>query len=403
MTRTGTIGFALATLAGAGSAQAAPVGFKPLVDARVRYENVDQEGIGREADAVTVRARAGFELSSGPWSVLAESEATLAIQEDYNSGLNARTVYPLVADPENIELNRLQLQYRGLPKSVVTVGRQRIALDDQRFVGNVGWRQNEQTFDAVRVDSSALGPIKLDASYVWSIRTIYGIDGTGARPQAISGDQVFLNAAVKTKPGTLTAFGYLIDEDEPLLTANSSQTYGVRFAGARAFTKTIKLAYAASYARQSDYKRNPRDFHADYYLADVSLNLGGPTLGGGYEVLGASGGAALTSFQTPLATLHKFQGWADKFLVTPPNGIRDLYASGGYALPKVGPFAGVTAQVVYHRFRSDRLGVRYGNEWDAQLSAKFGRTTALVKYADYQAEGFATDTRKLWLELDWVL
>ena len=46
-------------------------------------------------------------------------------------------------------------------------------------------------------------------------------------------------------------------------------------------------------------------------------------IGGGYEVLGADDGAALTSFQTPLATLHKFQGWADKFLTTPPNGIRE--------------------------------------------------------------------------------
>ena len=394
---------ALVMLAGAGTAQAEPITFKPLVDARLRYENVDQDGSARDADAVTVRARTGFELSSGPWSVLAESEATLAIDENYNSGLNGKTAYPLVADPQNVELNRLQLQYRGLPKTVVTAGRQLIGLDDQRFVGLAAWRQNEQTFDAARIESSALGPVKLDASYVWSVRTIYGIDGFGARPQAISGDQVFLNAALKTKLGTLTGFGYLIDEDEPLLYGNSSQTYGARFAGTYAFTTKVKLSYAASYARQSDYKRNPHDYHADYYLADASLNLGGPTVGGGYEVLGASNGTALTSFQTPLATLHKFQGWADKFLVTPPDGIRDLYGSAGYALPKAGPLANVLAQVVYHRFRSDRLDIRYGHEWDAQLSAKFGRTTAIVKYADYRADAFATDTRKLWLELDWAL
>ena len=49
---------------------------------------------------------------------------------------------------------------------------------------------------------------------------------------------------------------------------------------------------------------------------------------------GADKGAPFTSFQTLLATLHKFQGWADKFLTTPPNGIRDLYGSAGYTLKK---------------------------------------------------------------------
>lgn len=403
MTRTGGIAVAIAFLVGAGGADAAAVRFKPLADVRLRYEFVDQDGPARNANAVTARARTGFELGAGQWSLLAESEATLAIDTRYNSGLNGKTAFPIVGDPQNVELNRLQLQYRGLPGTVVTTGRQRITLDDQRFVGSAPWRQNEQTYDAVRVESSVLGPVKLDASYVWSIRTINGIDGAGARPQAIHGDQVLLNAALKTKAGTLTGFGYLIDEDEPLFYGNSSQTYGARFAGRHAFTKTIALGYAASYARQADYKRNPRDYHASYYLADAALSLGGMAVGVTYEVLGASNGAALTSVQTPLAPSHKFQGWADKFLVTPPNGVRDLRGSAGYTVPRLGPFANVLAQVVHHRFRSDRLGLRYGHEWDAQLSAKLGRTTLLVKYADYRAAAFATDTRKFWLELDWTL
>ena len=35
----------------------------------------------------------------------------------------------------------------------------------------------------------------------------------------------------------------------------------------------------------------------------------------GYEELGSNAG--LYGLQTPLATLHAFNGWADKFLVTP--------------------------------------------------------------------------------------
>ena len=119
-------------------------------------------------------------------------------------------------------------------------------------------------------------------------------------------------------------------------------------------------------------------------------------------MLGADDGRPLTSFQTPLATLHKFQGWADKFLVTPPNGLRDLYASGSYGWKSVAGLEALNAAVVYHRFDSDRLGIAYGSEWDAMVAAKRGRWTATAKLADYRAKGFATDTRKIWLMLEWA-
>lgn len=155
-------------------ALAGPVALKPLVDARLRYEHVDQAPLAGDADAVTIRIRSGVEAKAGDFSLLAESEATLAISEHYNSGLNGKTAFPLVPDAQNIELNRLQLQYRGLTKTVVTVGRQRINLDDQRFVGSVAWRDNEQTFDAVRIEWSGIEHLKADVTYAWSDRTIWG-------------------------------------------------------------------------------------------------------------------------------------------------------------------------------------------------------------------------------------
>ena len=120
-----------------------------------------------------------------------------------------RTAFSVVADPENIELNRLQLQYKG--KAVtVTVGRQRINLDDQRFVGAVGWRQNEQTFDAARIEAK-IGPVSLDGTYAISQRTIWGYEGEGRT--AFDGDFVFLGAGAKLGPVQLKAFAYLLDYD----------------------------------------------------------------------------------------------------------------------------------------------------------------------------------------------
>ena len=182
----------------------------------------------------------------------------------------------------------------------------------------------------------------------------------------------------------------------------SSRTIGARFAGSRPIGKTVRLSYTASFARQADIHRNPENYAADYYLLDGKLDVGSLSLGGGYEVLGADNGRLLTSFQTPSATLHKFQGWTDKFLTTPPNGVRDLYTSAGCGWKRLAGLDAINAGVTWHRFRSDRLDIHYGREWDAVLSAKRGRLTATAKLADYAARAFATDTRKAWLELDWA-
>ena len=377
--------------------------FKPLLDLRVRWENVDQDGFVSNADALTLRGRAGAELRSGTWSLLAEGEGTAALLEKYDGGVNGKISYPIVADPENIELNRLQLQYRGLPKAVVTVGRQRINIDDQRFVGSSGWRQNEQTFDAARVEFGDSKGLKVDLTYSWSVRTIWGIDGRGARQQAVGGNNVFTTVSHPTVLGALSGFAFVLDQDEAQVQGFkfSSQTYGIRLAGSRTLSPSAKINYALSYASQSDLHRNPNEYRADYWLADLDLEVESAKLGLGHERLGADNGLPLTSFQTPLATLHKFQGWSDKFLVTPPNGIRDWYASAGYGWKKIAGLNAINAALVYHRFTSDRLTTNYGNEWDVLLSATKGPWSATAKLAAYDANDFASDTRKLWLQLEW--
>jgi len=390
---------AVVAASAASPALADPLKLTPLIDARLRYEGVDQQGKAEQADALTFRMRSGLEAKSGPWSLLAEAEATLAINGDYNSTVNGRTAFPVVADPETIELNRLQVQYRGLPKTVVTLGRQRINLDDQRFVGTVLWRQNEQTYDAVRLESSALGPLTADITYSWSVRSIFGIDSP---LQSIGGENVFAQLGTKAGPVAIKGFAYLIDQDQAGRRQFSSQTYGVRATASLALSPKVKLGVIGSYARQSDYKDNANNYSADYYLGEAQLAAQGFTLTAGYEVLGASSGRAFTSFQTPLATGHKFNGWADLFLTTPANGLRDAYAGLGYALPT--PRGPVNLSVIYHRFDSDRLDQNYGDEWNAQATFKLNkRIGLLVKYADYRAERFGADTRKLWLQMEYTL
>ncbi|WP_062788387.1 alginate export family protein [Novosphingobium capsulatum] len=376
--------------------------FDPMLDARLRWENVDTPT--KDADAVTLRLRSGFELKHAPshLSVLAEAESTLEIDNHFN-GLafvpgKARPDYAVVPDAANVELNRLQIQYRTRQLGL-TVGRQRINLDDQRWVGGVAWRQNEQTFDAVRGEAT-IGPVMADVTYANSQRTIYGLDA-GPRT-AYDGNFWFLQAGVKQGPVTIKAFSYLLDYDTkeqvgPLaITLADTQTYGVRATAALPLGKKAKLNLIGSYAHQQGWKDNPAKYGADYVNAEAELTAYDFTATGGYEKLGSDKGIAL---QTPMATLHKFNGWADLFLTTPKSGLEDVYVGLARAFPKL---HGLNANVTWHDFHSDVGHVKFGEEWDASVGFKVRKVALLAKYADYKAKGFGVDTTKFWLEADYA-
>lgn len=370
---------------------------KPILNTRLRYETVSQDGFNEDADALTYRLRAGFETGSfNGLKLLVEFDHVGDLVDDYNSTLNGKTAYPVIPDPEVTELNRLQLTYTGIADTTAIVGRQQIAIDDHRFIGHVGWRQNEQTFDGLRVKNTSFGKLKLDAGYINQVNRIFGDESPIGR---FEGDSYFFNASHPTELGTLTGFAYMVDVDNGG-GANSSQTIGARFAGKKqAGDGTVN--YAVSYATQEDWGSSNIDYSADYLLVEGGYaTKSGLSFGAGYEVLG---GDTARGFQTPLATLHKFQGWTDKFLVTPAAGVEDLYAKVGYKFGDVGPFTGVNALAVYHDFSAETGGSDYGSEIDLQLGGKWQKIGVTLKYADYNADGFSVDTQKVWLQFDFKL
>lgn len=376
----------------------------PIIEGRLRYETADQPDIDRDAESVTIRLRAGAEFKFDKLSFLVEGEGSLAAVDGYNafpfavpgSG-QSKPDRSVIADPESIELNRIQLQYKS-GATTLTAGRQRINLDDQRWVGSVGWRQNEQTFDAVRAETK-LGPVMLDGTWSWSQRTIFGIDAGGR--QAYDGNLFFGGATVKAGPFTVKGFAYLLDYNDLLVEAMSSKTYGLRATGAFPLTKSVKLDLTGSYARQWDWKTGARDYAADYAAAEAGATFKGFRLAGGYELLGADNGFAL---QTPLATAHKFNGWADVFLTTPAGGLQDVYGSASYKVGDLGPLKGVAATVIYHQFDSDVGDIEYGTEWDAQVTFKLDRFAVLAKYGNYSAVSYPLtgDMERFTLQLEFA-
>jgi len=198
------------------------------------------------------------------------------------------------------------------------------------------------------------------------------------------------------------AYTYLMNVDEAKAASNA--TYGAQLTGKHPINGDWKFQYLAEYARQTDYKENPNSYHARYFHLSPSLLWNNVTLQAGFESLSGDG-TATHVFQTPLATLHAFNGWADKFLTTPANGLEDIYLRFAYKVDGVHAWVnGTTFDAIYHDFDAENTSTDYGKEWNFQLAKTFKTegfvtkdVTVTLKYADYNANSFATDTDKFWL------
>ncbi|MFN3513401.1 MAG: hypothetical protein ACK41C_10170 [Phenylobacterium sp.] len=365
-----------------------------ILDMRLRAETVDQDGFGKDAQALTLRTRLGYETPAWRgFKVLVEGENVTALVDDYNSTTNGRLAYPVVSDPETTELNRAQISWKG-EKAEAVVGRQRIILGNARFVGNVGFRQNEQTFDAARITARPYEGVTLAYAYVDRVHRVFGDD----HPQGEwDSDSHLLQADFKTKAGQLTGYAQLLAfETAP---AQSSSTWGVRFAGVRPLSSGLGVSYEAELARQTDYRNSPADFELGYAAGSLGLTSGPRWASLGFERLDGNG---RRGFQTPLATLHAFQGWADVFLTTPATGVRDVNLKAGTTW-KLGPAAKpVRLQAALHDFTDDDGSVRYGRELDLLAAVPLTKNlTAEAKAAVFDgARPAYPDRTKVWFTLE---
>lgn len=372
----------------------AVAGGKLTLNARTRFEAVDQAGL-RDASALTLRARLGF--STAPVNglkALLEFEHITALDGDRYSqaGLNPGGAgRAVVADPEGTEVNQAALSFAP-STTTFTLGRQRLVLDNARFVGDVGWRQNQQTFDAFAVQDKTLANTTLTYAWLQQINRVFGADHPQGRWDS---DSHVLHASQSGfAAGTLTGYAYLLNFENAR--ANSSASYGASFTGSRPITAG-KVSWRAEYATQSDYANAPVDYRTDYLALETGFARDGVGLTLGQERLGSDRGVG---FKTPLATLHAFNGWADLFLATPAAGLRDRYAKLTAALP-----GGFNLLLAHHRFAAAAGGGRYGREWDVQLTRKLNaHFTGLVKLADFDpATASLPAVRKLWLQIEYSL
>ena len=364
---------------------------------RPRYEYADQAGKDT-GEAATMRTLAGWK--SNAWNGLSGTIELIDVgrlDDEYNDGQNGKTRYPVIADPDNTDINQLYLDYAGLPDTSVRAGRQSIKLDNVRFIGNVEFRQVMQVFNGVTVENNSLPNTRLYAGYLGRVKTV--------NTRQHDTDTILLNARYSMTPtDALVGYGYFQDQKDAIASTafqatapadTSNQSVGVRADGAHPINADWKILYTAEYAKQAHYSGGDSRIDATY----TRLGIGGQwhdiSLRIDQEVLGSNDGRY--AFQFPLATNHLFQGWADQFLTTPRQGIRDRYLTAGAKIEK----AQLLAE--YHEFKSDFGSIDFGKELDFSVAYPLmPKLLGKIEYADYQAGEIASgkvNLTRVWVTL----
>lgn len=405
---------------------------KPLTNFRLRYENIDQEAYqpapnaNKKLDtteALTLRSLIGWQTA--PFHNFSFAAQITDVHE-FNHAFNDRrdnlsepgkANYANIVDPSYTDVNQLFMDWTGIKNTKLRLGRQQLNLDNVRFIGDIGFRQNMQVFDGISVANKSITDVDIFAAHFSKVRQI----NTRLR----DGNMDIVNAKYRISPSeSLVGYGYFIDvanlsqnngtptaastaaqggnglgaSQDLVKTATtdaSSKTFGLRLDGVRKVNDDWKVLYTAEYAKQDDYRGGNPLIDAHYFKLGGGAMYDVWSLRLDHEKLSSNHGKY--AFQTPLGTNHLFQGWADQFLVTPRQGIEDTFITFAGSIQKAKIYA------EYHVFKADekfqtlggKLGDSYGSEFDASVLYPFTeKITGKIEYAKFDEDDVYGTTLK---------
>ncbi len=363
---------------------------KPTIDIRARYEFGEIDGFD-PSHALTFREQLG--LQTKDWnglSAFVEGEFTQAAIDDYHGGAPGVTPFDInnsmIPDPESNELNQGYLQYRALD-TVFKLGRQAIIYDNAAFIGNVGWRQNEQTYDAIALINTSLDGLTLQYSFINQVNRIFGSDATGFFGDL--GSEIHsLNGSYTGISGyTFGGYVYLMDFDD--LNVWDNDTYGVSVK-----TKKLGLDFYGEVAIQQNAGVAGND-DSDYAHITAAKTIATHTFTAGMEYLSAG-------FRTPLSTAHAFNGFADVFVAPrvtgTTGGLTDVYFS--HAMPLIW---GIKMTNTLHAFGDNEVSTGRGWEFDSVLAKKFNENfLAIAKLGHFETESALPTTTRFSVEMNYT-
>ena len=373
--------------------QEAVMGGRSWINFRYRYEAAEVRGFPKRSFGSTLRGAFGHEtLRYRGFRALGELQGVGHVfNPAMNDTTNNQPNRAPIPDPEGVSINQLYVAYDGLDNLDARLGRQEIKLGNERFIGSDPWRQNHQSFDALRLKYQVDSTLSVDYSYAFQVNRVLGPDSPFGN-EDMQGH--FLDVR-KTQEGigNFGAYAYLMDYDDLVLL--SSNTLGLRYdrtfegktpSASTDFWSETDWSVALEYAKQSDAGDNPADVDADYLLIEGAADYKGYRVFLASEMLGGDG-SPNGSFQTPLASLHWFNGFADQFQSTPDSGLNDRRIG----IETDAKFSQVDFPIhlsaTYHWFSSDANSLTYGTELDLDVMANVNdHFSAGLRYADFNPD-----------------
>ena len=422
---------------------------KNLSSLRLRYENVQQDGNApngsplKDANAVTLRTLLGWQTAPfHNFSFAAQLIDVSKFQDNFNDSTNGSLInsvsnqpdkldYAKIVDPDYTGINQLYVDWTGIKNNRLRVGRQQINLDNVRFVGDIAFRQLMQVFDGATLLNKSVPDTEI---YLGHLERVQQINSKLRSDGALE----IANIKYRISPTeSLVGYGYFSSFDDlgfgrawfGNAAANGglaagkngninqgadqgNKIIGLRLDGVHPYTPDWKALYTAEYAKQTDFSGGDSRIDAHYYKLGGGAAYGNFSLRVDQELLSSNNGQY--AFQTPFGTNHLFQGWVDKFLTTPVEGLKDSFITASYKWHDFLFFAD------YHVLKSDTrfntvgggFGDKYGTEWNAAVTYNINPTLLTkLEYGKYSEKdeytllpgnnggGRVRDTEKLWLTM----
>ena len=353
-------------------------------DMRIRYESVD-DSVLDVARALTTRGALNYQHSFDEGlRLFVELEGVVGQGNFNDGGQNGNMTHSTIADADSLELNRFYVAFSPSGDdwaSTLKVGRfngNHADVNVDRYLSNIGWRQNHRTYDGIDFDGT-FGESRLRASVIVNVNRVLGeknpnpvLANWEVRVVGLQFDRK-LAKFVKSEAYTY----HFVFDDVPRF---STETFGLKLHADVPLSKNVDAFYLLDLASQKGIAENPnQDDRYSYVAATLGLSLGSPIpikLSVNSETFESNGEEA---FITPLGAGHAFFGWADKFLYQPSIGINDIFLAGDVN------FGGLNVKLRWHQLDSDFNSIDYGSEFDWAVSGKFGSANSwTVKGAHFK-------------------
>lgn len=387
----------LALVSGAATeAEAATPSFDLSGSLRYRYVTIDDGAFAEDGVASTYQllVKATVDAGNGFGFVLEGRHVDYLGPDDVNDTLNGKTQFPVEVDPPATEISEGYVSFTNSGFSS-WAGRRKVNWSNRRFVSTLGWRQNEMSYDGAGFEVVANEDITFRYQFAFNVNRPQSEDSPVGN---FEGQFHFAEAVMSFSANqTLTAYAFNHDFDDVFAQGLSARTYGANWTASTGIGESLTGRAILEYARQSDIGTNPNSFEHDYVRLEAQLQGQNWRVRAGQEILAGDG---TTAFRTPFGLLHAYNGWADRFLATPANGLRDIYVGANFTVPEEVAFSGTTLALTYHDFASDNGNLTYGTEWDAAITVPVRDDLSVqFKTARYNADGFSSDSDKFWVTI----